>query len=338
MKYFVFYFAIIFSLPALYRPSEVHIADAVSAANGGSSVSLFPKVQTISQNPSGLMLTGFRKFTIGVDGREFLNKILLNSRKVSINSLPYAALTIPWKERLATGVMFYTDFVHSNPTTDFFRYNSELIISIKLFDQLVAGMSSGLSTGVEALRYTGYGYTGSLSLFYKNKNINFGFLYRNSSPLYYKINAMGYPLKEIFPGIMKAGLTYTHPKFSITTDFEKIFWHHSRYIENGLDLTPPIQADKYFYIHPHISAAFPFHLYTDVTIRSGFFTADNFDYDGSSRRIFYYTIGSGLPLGTTIWSTPIQLNVAWVSSWIFSLLIKDNLQQEQFYALVALSI
>jgi hypothetical protein len=313
-------------LPALYRPYETHLADAVSAATGGCGGSSVESIQSISQNPSFLAGIKDASVSFGFEGVFGMNSFL-NYPRVRFDYFPQIAFDMPAQSYGSTGFMTFTSFQNQDSNFAYTLYNFEGIYSARLFDVVDFGFSAGAGMAFAKDVVTGGGFTYSFSALYRNDFFSTGLLIRPGANLEHSVYN-GFHVFERTPTRVQGGLTSYFKNWSLILELDYVDWRNSTFVENSMNVAPEFESGFIDFLHPHVGGDIALRGLLEMNLRFGAYTSDSFDFRGANSRQIYFTGGIRVLAGSSQWKNKLKIDLSYESGFLPALFWSENRQVE----------
>ena len=329
--YCILYYGLINSLLAsIYRPYDIYRTSAHSLAEGGTGTSNIDSISDIPMNPAYLASITKGGVGIGLDAQ-----IRITTIKTDFSLKPYyiplANIAFSLTPNSGIGFNLSAPFQRIFPDSFVINYFWELAYGYTLFRYLDVGITFGAVMGVDSQRYTGGGASGSISLLSRGSYGSFGFFYRPTSLVTYSSFPQATLFQELLPHILRAGYSKKFSILTFTFELEYITWNTTSYKLNKKEIVPTFQPHFFNFVHPHIGLAFLLERWLPgLTLRTGLFTEDFFDYQGKNNRQVLLSLGFSALAYSDIWEDRLRIDFAYVTSSLFSLFWSENTQIDKF--------
>ncbi len=332
MKFFFLciYLFIVSNILSVYRPYDIYRTSAHSLAEGGTGTANVNSISGIPFNPAYLAAMYRGGISLGMDAQIRITRLKTDvSLKPQYVPIVNAALSID--DNSGIGVSLHSPFKRVFPDISFIAYFWEVGYGYTISRYLDAGITLGGVMGIEAERYVGGGFSFSLGLLSQNEYVNIGLFFRLGSNINYSTFSRGVVVSEKLPHLIRLGFYKKWELFSITLELEYIDWRSSSFKEFGIETKPQLETHFLDFLHPHIGFAFELSRWLPgITLRSGFYTEDFFEYNGTNNRQILWSFGfSGLAY-TDFWKDRLRIDVAYVTSALLSLFWEENNQIDKF--------
>ena len=316
-------------VPALYRPYDVYRPNTSSLGEGGTGVSNPKNINDIVQNPAYAASIKNSGMSFGLDAQARLTRI---KTAVSLEPQYISVLNFGWVLNDNSAVTFglHSPFQRVFPDTFFLTYCWEAGYAHTLFRYLDIGFTVGAAMGIEARRFVGWGFAGSVGLLSKSEYVNLGLFFRPSSRISYDGFSQGRTVSEKTPHILRFGASKAWGHFHLAFELEYIFWRNSSFQEFGVEMAPTFSPHFLDFLHPHLGVSFEIPKWAGLKIRTGIFTEDHFDSSGGNQRQVLLSMGLGGIAYNDFWEDRLEIDFVYVSSSIFSLFWSENHQIEKF--------
>lgn len=313
---------------ALYRPFDINYPGARVAGAGATGVSSIDSVGSLSINPSYLADLTKPAISIGIDAQTRIQRVQTEFY-LAPQYLPILAWGTPLGKAGGFGFLAHSPIQRLFPDSEYILYNAEVAYAHSITRSLNFGITAGAAIGLQAQIYHALAPCWSVSALYHHDFFTFGLLFRPGVQLTYNPYTTGTTLNERTPDVFRFGISKFFGKVQISFDLEQISWNSSYFRENGVDVKPNFEPGFLNGIHPHFGLTFSLPPWPGLTFRTGFYTADFYDFSGKNDRQILLTFGLGGLAGEDFWGERLRIDFSLVSSFIPSLFWKESNQIEK---------
>ncbi len=308
----------------VYRPVNIVIPDAASLALGGGGVSRGMDMLFAAHNPAALAEIMEPQMSFGMDALTRIDR-LNSDYRVDPEYVPLVGGAIPLFPDSSAALVLQSPFSR-RLDDEFIAYSLEAFYARSLSRNFSLGVSAGAMAGLQAKRFDGWGFTGSVGLLFRQDKISIGLSHRPGASIRYPVFTDGNPLEETFPGVSQGGISFYRQWGILTLETDYIRYSGVRFVSLSKDYTPQYPAGAF---HPHIGAQFPVRRWPGITLYTGLMTEDYYDYAGKNDPQIIWTFGVSGIAGRDFWQEKLKISFGYASSFIPSAFAQKNNQIER---------